>query len=82
MPYAIATYASIGVAVLGKGPVGMLLPLAAMGLFLLVTAEKKGTGTICAQHPSGRSGKLYLSPFSPDCGEACFARPGGCGRSR
>jgi len=27
---------------------------------------KKGTGTgpICAQHPSGRSGKLDLSPFS------------------
>lgn len=33
--YAIATYACIGVAVLGKGPVGMLLPVAAMGLFLL-----------------------------------------------
>lgn len=30
-------YASIGVTVLGKGPVGMLLPLAAMGLFLVVT---------------------------------------------
>ncbi len=26
---------------------------------------KKGTGPICAQHPSGRSGKLDLSPFSP-----------------
>ena len=25
---------------------------------------KKGTGPICAQHPSGRSGKLDLSPFS------------------
>ena len=35
LPYAIAGYACIGVAVLGKGPVGMLLPLAAMGLFLL-----------------------------------------------
>jgi 4-amino-4-deoxy-L-arabinose transferase-like glycosyltransferase len=35
LPYAIAAYACIGVAVLGKGPVGMLLPLAAMGLFLL-----------------------------------------------
>lgn len=32
---AVAAYACIGVAVLGKGPVGMLLPLAAMGLFLL-----------------------------------------------
>jgi 4-amino-4-deoxy-L-arabinose transferase-like glycosyltransferase len=37
LPYAIAAYACIGVTVLGKGPVGMLLPLAAMGLFLLAT---------------------------------------------
>ena len=34
LPYAIAAYACVGVTVLGKGPV-MLLPLAAMGLFLL-----------------------------------------------
>ena len=27
-------------------------------------AGKKGTGPICAKHPSGRSGKLDLSPFS------------------
>jgi 4-amino-4-deoxy-L-arabinose transferase-like glycosyltransferase len=33
--YAVATYACISVAVLGKGPVGMLLPVAAMGLFIL-----------------------------------------------
>ena len=26
---------------------------------------KKGTGTICAKHPPGRSGKWCLSPFSP-----------------
>ena len=25
---------------------------------------KKGSGTFCAQHPSGRSGKMYLTPFS------------------
>jgi 23S rRNA (cytosine1962-C5)-methyltransferase len=29
-----------------------------------ITYGKKGTGTICAKHPPGRSGKLYLSPFS------------------
>jgi 4-amino-4-deoxy-L-arabinose transferase-like glycosyltransferase len=34
--YAVPMYACIGVAVLGKGPVGMVLPLAAMGLYLLV----------------------------------------------
>jgi hypothetical protein len=28
--------------------------------------RKKGTGPICAKHPSGRSGKLDLSPFSAD----------------
>ena len=28
--------------------------------------EKKGIGPICAQHPLGRSGKLDLSPFSPE----------------
>jgi hypothetical protein len=27
---------------------------------------KKGTGPICAKHPSGRSGKLDLSPFSDE----------------
>ena len=27
--------------------------------------RKKGTGTICAQRPPGRSGKWCLSPFSP-----------------
>ncbi len=26
----------------------------------------KGTGTFCAQHPSGRSGKMYLSPLLPE----------------
>src|ERR1700675_4760681 len=26
-------------------------------------AQKKGSGTICAKHPSGRSGKWCLTPF-------------------
>ncbi len=26
--------------------------------------RKKGSGTICAKHPSGRSGKWFLTPFS------------------
>ncbi len=33
--YAVPMYACIGAAVLAKGPIGMLLPLAAMGLYLL-----------------------------------------------
>jgi 4-amino-4-deoxy-L-arabinose transferase-like glycosyltransferase len=35
--YAIPMYVCIGLAALAKGPVGVVLPLAAMGLFLLVT---------------------------------------------
>jgi len=31
-------------------------------------SQKKGTGPICAKHPSGRSGKLDLSPFSAVAG--------------
>ena len=27
--------------------------------------DKKGAGAICAQHPSGRSGKWHLPPFCP-----------------
>jgi 4-amino-4-deoxy-L-arabinose transferase-like glycosyltransferase len=79
LPYAIAAYVCIGVTVLGKGPVGMLLPLAAMGLFLLATnGEKKVSGTICAKHRaptegwSGRFGKLYLSPFSANGWRSLF----------
>ena len=34
---------------------------------------EKGTGTICAKHPSGRSGKWCLSPFSPTGREQLFA---------
>ena len=33
---------------------------------LVKVTWKKGTGPICAQHPSGRSGKWGLSPFSGD----------------
>ncbi len=42
-------YAAIGVAVLGKGPIGFLLPVAAMGLFLLIanrTSRESGVAAI------------------------------------
>jgi hypothetical protein len=32
---------------------------------VLPNVAENGTGPICAQHPSGRSGKLDLSPFPP-----------------
>ena len=31
--------------------------------FSAVTPREKGSGTFCAQHPSGRSGKRYPTPF-------------------
>jgi hypothetical protein len=34
------------------------------GLKKLVLSAKKGSGAFCAQHPSGRSGKMLLTPFS------------------
>ncbi len=36
----VVMYAAMGVAVLAKGPIGVLLPTAAVGLFLLLTAGK------------------------------------------
>ncbi|MEE8451618.1 MAG: hypothetical protein V3R99_06870 [Thermoguttaceae bacterium] len=50
------------------------LSLSAVGLTAVFVAgsarrlwqvSEKGTGPICAKHPSGRSGKLDLSPFPP-----------------
>ncbi len=35
-PYAVLMYAFIGLAVLAKGPVGMVLPLAVVGLYVLI----------------------------------------------
>ena len=36
---------------------------------------EKGTGTFCAQHPSGRSGKRFLSPFRLECRGVNLAGP-------
>ncbi len=36
LPYAALMYGCLGLAVLAKGPVGMVLPLAALGLFVLI----------------------------------------------
>jgi len=41
----------------------------------LAPDAEKGTGPICAKHPSGRSGKLDLSPFSPLPGFVLTWRP-------
>ena|GEM_PF-3976732 len=49
-------------------------------VYRMLEVLKKGSGTFCAQHPSGRSGKMYLTPFSkrvqqheqPDLGAEVF----------
>ena len=74
LPYAIAAYACIGVAVLGKGPV-MLLPLAAMGLFLLAIGgwgEKKGDRHNLCAAPSGPFRQIVPVPFSRDAWRRLF----------
>ena len=60
----------------GAGPVcGMGLSQSAAGIGD-VRSAKRGTGTFCAKHPKGRSGKRCLSPFSP------FSRRPRRGRTR
>jgi integrase/recombinase XerC len=52
----------------GKGRRERLAPvgsyaMSALRRWLPVRAAEKGSGTICAKHPKGRSGKLYLTHF-------------------
>ena len=41
------------------------LLLSAAGILKAAPGEKKVSGTFCAKHPKGRSGKRFLTPFSP-----------------
>jgi 4-amino-4-deoxy-L-arabinose transferase-like glycosyltransferase len=42
-PAVLAMYAAMGLAVLAKGPVGLVLPTAVIGLFLLIARLRGGT---------------------------------------
>jgi 4-amino-4-deoxy-L-arabinose transferase-like glycosyltransferase len=61
-------YACMGVAVLGKGPVGFLLPVATLGLFLLIVNQPAAPER---PQPTSRSGRVaagiraMLRPFAP-----------------
>jgi 4-amino-4-deoxy-L-arabinose transferase-like glycosyltransferase len=61
-------YACMGVAVLGKGPVGFLLPVATLGLFLLIMNQPAPPEGL---QPKTRSGRIaawiraMLRPFTP-----------------
>jgi deoxyadenosine/deoxycytidine kinase len=45
------------------GPIAAGKSRLAERLVQAISAEKKGTGSFCAKHPEGRSGKRRLSPF-------------------
>ena len=61
-------YVCMGVAVLGKGPVGFLLPLATLGLFLLIMNQPAAPDR---PQPTSRFGRIaawiraMLRPFAP-----------------
>ncbi len=59
-PRAVAVYAIMGLAVLAKGPVGLVLPTAVLGMFLLIVSLPKQT-----QAPTTLAARLWalLRPF-------------------
>lgn len=61
----IAMYAAMGMAVLAKGPIGLILPTAIIGMFLLIKRlPKSETPSSNKQNTLHRVGRI-LSPFSP-----------------
>ena len=71
----------------GKGDKERLTPLNARAVAVFreylaherpQLAAEKGSGTFCAKHPEGRSGKRCLTPFRP-LGRCCPIAGGGCG---
>ncbi len=63
-------HGTIAVAEVGVEPTNIhqVLDLAALPVCVLGRLGKKGSGTICAKHPAGRSGKWCLTPFARSCG--------------
>jgi len=45
-PAIVGSYVAMGLAVLDKGPIGVLLPAATIGLFLLVSSAARGPGVV------------------------------------
>ncbi len=77
--WAIGFWAALGVAVLAKGPIGLLLPAAAIGLFLMLENHRvgrlqfSGTGSVAAidgDHQEGVFRRRRLSPSATQGGQA------------
>lgn len=68
---AVVIYAATGLSVLGKGPVGAIMPLGVIGMFLLVQQYLKQQEGDAARTPSGWLGRaahwiaVVLGVFSP-----------------
>lgn len=66
---AVAIYAAMGLAVLAKGPVGLVLPTAVIGMFLLIQRLPKST-PVAQEHASWLERLKYFAfsavrPFAP-----------------
>ena len=67
----VAMYAAMGAAVLAKGPVGVVLPTAVIGMFLLIMRLPKYEEKPGESDPAGRFARIYqwgltlIRPFAP-----------------
>jgi 4-amino-4-deoxy-L-arabinose transferase-like glycosyltransferase len=58
-PTTLAMYAAMGLGILAKGPVGLILPTAVIGMFLLITRLPAS----CRERPLWRSAMATFDPF-------------------
>lgn len=63
--FAIPLYAAMGMAVLAKGPIGIVLPTAIIGLFLAITRCTDESPTTVSRNPIGRFMISLVRPLSP-----------------
>lgn len=61
----VAMYIAMGMAVLAKGPIGIILPTAIIGMFLLIKRLPQSEETSSNQKTIRYRARRILSPFSP-----------------
>ena len=66
-PVAVAMYACMGMAILAKGPIGLVLPTAVIGMYLLVTRMKREVPSDERHGAAGivRRAITMVRPFAP-----------------